>query len=174
MTVFESRTMRHCRPLPNAARLRELLQYDPETGIIRWRARANKIAGCRFDNGYINIGIDGEIYGAHRVAWAIMEGTNPSGEIDHINGDPSDNRFCNLRLATSAQNNQNRRLSSRNKTGVKGVFWVTRHRKYRAVVGIHGQYKILGYFVDLKEAAEVVAAARMQMHGEFANSGSGV
>src|ERR1039458_1304193 len=95
------------RPLPSQSRLRELLNYNPETGSLVWRISTNNQVkpgddfGCN-DRGVRRIGnIDGALYLAHRLIWRFMTGDDPRCEIDHENTDGSDNRWSNLRLATS-------------------------------------------------------------------------
>ena len=163
--------MRRYVRLPQLRRLKQLFRYDPQTGALL-SLQAGSEVGYVNNIGYRQIYIDGRIYSVHRLVWKLVHGAAPRGEIDHINGNPSDNRLVNLRLASSSENNRNRKLSARNKTGVKGVFWVTKARRYRAVVGHNRQYHILGHFVDFDEAVAVADAARKQLHGEFANRGT--
>ena len=111
-----------------AERLREVLDYGPDTGVFTWKIRTNSrvkvgdVAGALRPDGYIQISIDGRLHRAHRLAWLYVTGESPPDQIDHINGVRDDNRIANLRLATSAENKQNlRRAKSRNKTGFLGV-----------------------------------------------------
>lgn len=99
-----------------------------------------------------------------------MSGKYPAVEVDHINGDGADNRACNLRLATSAQNNQNRRISSRNKSGAKGVFRVKAGKPWRVSVCVNKKYHIT-QFDDFDEAVRHANALRARLHAEFANDG---
>src|ERR1043166_2099295 len=115
------------RPRLAPAGLRELLRYDAETGEFRWEkrmsrsVRAGDVAGVTDRDGYRRITIAGRIYPAHRLAWLYMTGTWCSVLVDHRDGDPSNNRWDNLRRATVSQNNANRRLHRNNKCGFKGV-----------------------------------------------------
>jgi len=138
---------------PTKERLRELLQYSPETGLFFWLQRK----GCRTGvalgsdngNGYLRITVDGRSNYAHRLAWIYMHGAIPLGQIDHINGIRSDNRIANLRPATPAQNVANRHGAQANsKSGVIGVSWHKRAGKWQA----HRGRRYLGLF-DTKEAA---------------------
>ena len=107
-------------------KLKQLLHYDLDTGIFIWRETrgcrcAGDIAGRGQKSIYREIRIDKRLYKAHRLAWLYMTGEWPTKSIDHANGDPADNRFCNLRLATMAQNIANSKLSKANTIGLKGV-----------------------------------------------------
>lgn len=110
--------------------LRELFDYNPETG--RWtnntnrgtRARVGQPAGSLRKDGYVRIMINGYKYYAHRLAWAYVYGDYPEGEqpyIDHINGNPSDNRIINLKASSDGENMKNKKIRSSNTSGVNGV-----------------------------------------------------
>jgi hypothetical protein len=152
--------------------LKRAFRYDPVTGILYRRLkRSEKPCGCRFSTGHLQVSVAGRMAGVHRIAWALTHGEYPAVEIDHINGDGADNRLENLRLATSAENNRNRRLSSRNRTGVKGVFRVKRGKPWRVAIGYgQGKYYIT-QFDDFDEATAHAAAMRSRLHAEFANDG---
>jgi len=108
----------------------------------------------------------------HRVLWVLHNGGIPSGmEIDHINGDPSDNRIENLRLCGRSENCQNTKVRSDNSSGFKGVFWDKHSRSWRASVWKDKKKHDLGRFGFLSEAAMVAAKARAEIHGKFANQG---
>jgi hypothetical protein len=98
-----------------AERLRELLHYDPDTGVFTWlrvkgrRVRVGALSGKANGGGYFQIGVDGRIYYAHRLAWLYVHGEWPVASIDHVNCDRCDNRLANLRPATKAQNAANAR-----------------------------------------------------------------
>ena len=176
--------------------LRECLDYDPETGVFTWKERprehfkaekgwkltntqrAGKLAGSFTSHGYWRItftrGGKSVIHiRAHRVAWAIMYGVWPEGDIDHINGLITDNRLCNLREATRSENARNMKLHQRNTSGVKGVSWHNSTRKWAAGLMHNGKHLHFGLFTHKSEAEEVVRVARMRIHGEFANHGDG-
>lgn len=98
-------------------RLQELLEYAPETGVFRWRVnrtsvRAGTMAGRLDSKGYRQISVDGQRYGAHRLAWLYMNGEWPKHEIDHVNGDRDDNRIANLRDVVRTINMRNKRRYS--------------------------------------------------------------
>lgn len=164
----------------DVSRLRELFSYDPASGILaRLTTRnAGKPCGTVFSTGHMNIYVDGKMVGVHRIAWALHYGEYPLLEVDHINGDGSDNRIRNLRLATSSQNNQNRRMSSRNRSGVKGVFQVKVHRGgdrryWRVSVGYGGGKYYITHFDCLGAAVKHSREMRLKLHKEFANMGGG-
>jgi hypothetical protein len=96
-------------------RLRELLDFEPNTGIMRWRVKPNRniivgaIAGNKTHAGYWRIKIDGRTYRRGRLAWFCVTGRWPLPEIDHINRKRDDDRICNLREATRSQNQANRK-----------------------------------------------------------------
>ena len=160
---------------PSIERLSELFTIDPETGLLSHKTPARKHAvgeeaGYLNSIGYRQVAFDGKIYSVHRIAWALYYGEQPKGEIDHINGDRSDNRKGNLRLATSAQNNQNRRLSARNKTGIKGVFRVKRGKPWRVAVGFgRGSYYIT-QFDCFGQAVKHANEIRSRLHRQFARA----
>jgi len=139
------------------ARLKELLNYDPETGIFTWRvnrrATQGSKAGARHPTqGYIAIKIDSVLYRAHRLAWLYVYGVWPPNDIDHINRVRDDNRLSNLRLATRAQNCQNRRIRSDNVTGTTGVCRYKKTQKWRAYIMIRKRQKELGVYDSLAAA----------------------
>jgi HNH endonuclease len=152
------------------------LQYEPETGIFRWsrdtqcgRARAGGEAGTVNSHGYRHIYVCGRRYYAHRLAWLFMHGRWPAATIDHINGDPLDNRIRNLREATHTQNIQNsRRKTTRNKAGLKGVS-LSRTR-WRATINVYGNRMSLGTFDNKEDAAAAYATAARKYFGEFART----
>src|SRR4029450_2313606 len=110
-----------------AERLRELLDYDPETGDFTWKVnrrcvRSGSVAGnVNCVDGYCYIGVDARRYHAHRLAWLYIKGAWPNDQIDHINGNKADNRFANLRQATHSQNQANGGRYSNNASGYNGV-----------------------------------------------------
>lgn len=155
-------------------RLKELLSYDAESGVFTWISsrgnyvKAGRIAGSiNPTHGYLGISVDGRVYRAHRLAWLYVHGRWPVDQIDHIDGDKLNNRIANLREATATQQQHNRGLSKRNKSGFKGVYWKRDVRKWHAQIRIAGRIKHLGDFTDLEDAAAAYAAEAAIHHGEF-------
>lgn len=150
-------------------RLKQVLWYDQESGVFRWRCSLNnktkawQIAGVKLPKGYIHIGIDKKMYLAHRLAWLYVHGQMPLHEIDHLNQTTSDNRICNLRLATRKQNSENRNVFLNNKTGCRGVSFHKASNKYRAQVRHSGKTIHLGLFKTIEEASQVARAKRLEL-----------
>jgi len=127
------------------ARLCEVLHYDPETGIFTWRvsrgrAKAGNPAGrVNQSTGYIEIGLDDALIGAHILAWFYMHGEWPPSLIDHENRIRSDNRFLNLRPCTYSQNRKNAKPNANNTSGHKGIIYDKRRNEWRACLKINGR-----------------------------------
>lgn len=149
-----------------ADRARELLTYDPETGVFAWRvsrpgAASGTVAGTRTGQGYIQLSIDGKRYRANRVAWLMTTGEWPEGVVDHRDGDRSNNRWANLRDTTQTVNAQNRRRSR----GSLGLLGVTRSRgRFQAQIKAEGRHLHLGRFDTAEEAQEAYLAAKRLLH----------
>lgn len=152
-------------------RLKELLSYDPLTGGFLWlRSRCGRVghhAGGQ--RPYSTIKIDGKSYLSHRLAWLYAHGSPPADkDIDHINGDPSDNRIANLRLASHSQNLANQKINKNNSTGFKGV--IPSRKRFRARIRINRTVINLGVF-DTPEAAHAEYFAKAQeLYGQFARA----
>lgn len=158
-------------PIATIERLHELLTYDPETGLFRWRvsvgqrARPGSLAGTKNRKSYCGIKIDRRIYPAHRIAWAFCFGVWPTGEIDHINGDRNDNRIANLRDVPKAVNVQNQRFaSSNNKSRFLGVSKVANHKAWYARIHANGRSIYLGSFNTPEQAHECYLEAKRNLH----------
>jgi len=158
--------------------VRSILEYDPETGVFKrkWRRDISKkintrcvgkLAGSYNEKGYLRISINDRRYYAHRLAWLIVYGEWPDDDIDHIDGDPNNNRIENLRIATRQENLRNSRLQKNNTTGITGVCWRKDVGKFVARIKIDGNYIHLGYFDTLAEAAAARHAAEIEHFGEF-------
>jgi hypothetical protein len=150
-----------------AARLREVLHYDPETGVFTWlkayqRRLVGQQAGRLNDDGYIRITVDGIEHSAHRLAWLYVHGEWPSVLIDHHNGRRSENRLSNLREADRYINAQNER--SHRKTNVSGFLGVRFSKgRWRSDITIDGKPTFIGRF-DTPEAAHEAYVAAKRMH----------
>lgn len=151
--------------------IKELFNYDPETGILRWiGSRSNRvkyldIAGTIGKSGYLMVGILDKRYQVHRVIWFYMYGKWPDGDIDHINGIKTDNRIENLRDVTRSVNKQNiKRANLNNKYKLLGVFWHKASKKYLAKIMLNGNSKHLGLFDCPQAAHEAYLQAKRELH----------
>ena len=154
-----------------AARLRELFDYNPETGILVRKANSRRtdligkpVLGKPMVDGHLQVAVDGKRYLAHRLAWLHFYGRWPDAVIDHINGNPADNRIANLRDVSQAVNSQNRNgAQSNNKVGALGVNKIP--SGYRARIKPRGAKAInLGVFRTLEEAQEAYRYAKQLVH----------
>lgn len=156
--------------------LRERLHYDPETGVFtrrvadgksRWKA--GQVAGSASKHlGYVEIGVLGKSFWAHRLVWLHVHGCWPAAgmHIDHINGVKSDNRLANLRLVTEAVNRRNRVKPQKHGTsGYLGVYWHKVNRTWIAQITYAGTVNYIGSFETAKAASDAYFAAKAQHHG---------
>lgn len=173
--------------LPKPEDLRTLLDYDPETGVFVWRARTEDMftdgtysatrrcaswnSRCAGREALAYVGSHGYRCGAignvpvlaHRAAWAYVYGGWPSQNLDHINGNPLDNRICNLRIAPQSINIKNCHLSSSNTSGHAGVSWRSDRNKWKARIMVDYREIALGHF----EAFDDAVAARKQAEKQY-------
>jgi hypothetical protein len=151
-------------------RLKELLKYDPETGIFTWLKRAPETfkttraasiwnahfagepAGLSGSKYYSRICVDGKKLLAHRLAFLYMGGRFPISDVDHISGDKRDNRWRNLREATRAENQRNTKLRTDNKSGVHGVSYLTKKGRWRATIYNNSKQIFIGEFDNFDDA----------------------
>lgn len=163
------------------ARWKALLAYDPNTGALVWKPRgvafwdarnAGNEAGALCPNtGYRYLTLDGARRLAHRVVWALAHGHMPEGQIDHINGKRDDNRLCNLRDVTAAENRRNMAIGSANKSGVLGVSWdISRGVWIATIRDQGGRSRTIGRFSDLNRAKAARRAAERR-YGYHENHG---
>lgn len=147
-----------------ASAIREALAYDPDTGGLTWLKGQYKgdLAGCRTKDGYWQIRFDKQSYYAHRIVWLFHTGAWPSHQIDHCDGDRLNNRATNLRLATHAENAQNRVAYRTNKSGYLGVCKSGNH--YLAQIQVNGQHRVLGKRATPADAYELYLAAKSELH----------
>ena len=166
--------------------LRDALIYDPDTGLFRWLIRprnhfksqqafkawnsryAGNVAGTADRRGYTTIRIFGMHQSLHRLAYLFMIGIWPDKTIDHINREKTDNSWKNLRKATHSQQSINQPLSSRNKSGYRGVCWCPYKLKWNARIKLENKQTNLGYFASKLDAHAAYCEAAIRLHGEFA------
>lgn len=155
-----------------AKRLRELCAYDPATGAFTWRRSkgaapaGSPVGGKHRSKGYGDAVVDGERHATHRMIWLYAHGRWPKGEIDHINGDRSDNRLANLRDVSGAVNRQNQRAAtSKNlKSKLIGAHWNKRYRVWRSHIHAGGKPIYLGQFASAEEAHAAYVTAKRKLH----------
>lgn len=158
--------------------VRRVLRYCPENGDLVWNHRddmgwnwnrqwSGKVAGCLDGKGHWRIRIDSKHFAAHRIAWFLQTGQWPPEEIDHINNVKTDNRFCNLRLATRSQNATNMRAGASNTSLVRGVTFDKSRNQWSARLTINGKTHNLGRFDTKGEAATARMKAEELHCGEF-------
>lgn len=166
----------------------ECLNYISAVGRFVWKVRprnhfssdrgckgfntrlAGNTAGHHRKDNYVHIIIDNKAYKAHRLAWLLFHGAWPDGQIDHIDGDSSNNRIDNLRTATCSQNMCNKGRYSNNTSGCKGVSFVPSTKKWRARLQKEHKRRLVGEFNTFEEAAAACNTARTILHGEYARA----
>jgi len=163
--------------LPTQEEIHKYFIYIPETGVFLNRiTRSNQAkeghqSGCVDQTGYIYIYFKMTRLLAHRMAWMYMYGIEPDGQIDHINGDRTDNRIANLRVSTAHQNARNRGLSKNSSTGFKNISWNAERGSWEVSIKMNGKKAFFKRFKILQEAQRAAISAREELHGEFANHG---
>ena len=154
------------------AKLKEILEYNPETGEFRWKinqnsnAMAGAVAGSYDTNGYCRVRVFRKLHMVHRLAWLYMTGEWPERQIDHDNTVRSDNRWKNLRAATQAQNSQN--SGARTAPRLKGVTWNKKEQRWLVRIDSNGVRHNGGYHDALLDAAAAAISLRRRLHGDFA------
>ena len=153
-------------------RLKELLHYDPETGILTWlisprnNVPAGSVAGRIDKKGYVRIVYQKNLYQGHWLAWFFVHNKWPDNELDHINGNPTDNRIANLRDVTRKQNMENKKIYKTNKSGYSGVNWHTKKNRWVVRIGHYGKRISIGEFINLQDAiaARIKAENKLYTH----------
>lgn len=145
--------------------------YEPDTGVLTWKVRGpgrtvGKPVGRPLPSGYMQAKINGEMHYVHRIAWLYVNGAWPDHQIDHIDGDKTNNAINNLRDCTAAQNSA-RRKTVRRVAPARGVF--PHGKGFVARIHTGGKRHYLGYFKNLEEAKAAYAAKASKIHGEFAH-----
>lgn len=166
--------------------LRQLLSYCPDTGILTWKVRSqdlfgggknltwwnNKFSGKtagHFDkNGYVVISIFDRPYLGHRIAWAMYHGSWPEQYIDHVDGNPRNNKISNLREANFSENSRNYKKPKSNTCGFKGASFDASRNKWQARIRVNYKLIHLGRFDTAKEAHDAYMGAAEKYHGAFA------
>lgn len=180
MSETGTRNCRTPKELPETSYLRECLEYDAENGVLFWKPRprehfpddrsyknwtrrfaGKRVSDCKSAKGYLRIILCGGLHKQHRAIWKLVHGVEPI-YIDHINGDPGDNRLANLRSVPHAANMHNRRLHKGNKSGVPGVLWYPDRRLWAARIGLNGTHTHLGFYQHVEEAIAVRRAAERE------------
>jgi hypothetical protein len=148
-----------------------VLRYDRDTGIIYWairsgRSKPGNVAGTVKTDGYIQIRACGGQHYAHRIAWLFEHGKWPDGHIDHIDGDPTNNRISNLRDVSIGMNMENQRHAhvSNKSSGLLGVSFDKQTGRWMAKISVSNKTKNLGRFSDQNKAHEAYVAAKRQLH----------
>lgn len=154
-----------------AQRLRELLNYDPETGVFTNRVyrlggrKAGAVVGCKRKDGRVVIRIDGYLYFAHRLAWLHVYGEWPTHEVDHKSCVQGENSQSNLRDVPHATNMQNERRPRRNnKAGILGVYWNKELEKWGAQITVNYRNHQLGFFETPEQASAAYVSAKRLHH----------
>lgn len=152
-----------------AARLRELLHYDTDTGVFTWKVRAaphrpaGSLAGSRHWEGYLRIKIEEREYLAHRLAFLYMKGAWPRNQVDHMDGNRANNRWSNLRDVTPTANMQNIRVARPHSS--VGLLGVTRQKgRFVARIRVGSDRKYLGGFDTAEEAHAAYVEAKRRFH----------
>jgi len=153
--------------------LHDLFEY--RDGELFWKKtgkgrRLDLKAGNLRPDGRTDIYLQNKLYRSHRIIYMMFYGEMPE-EIDHIDGNPKNNKIENLRKVKHSENMQNVKLTKANTSGVKNVHWFKRDNTWQVQLRVNGLRKHIGYFDDFEFAALVATEARNKYHGEFANHG---
>ena len=147
--------------------------YNHETGILirinktTWNAKVGIPIGNLRKDGYLAVGFENKPILLHRAIWLIVYKKMPAFFIDHINGKKDDNRLCNLREATKAQNGRNQPVRKDNKLGIKGVHFDKSRGNYKAQATYNKKHFNLGRFEKAEDAAKAFNDFALKNHGEF-------
>jgi len=172
-------------PLPELAYLQACFAYEPQTGRVVWLRRPRehfptnrawnrwneiwpgKVAGTERGAPYRQVKLAGRNYTAHRVIWCLMTGIDPPEGVDHENRDKRDNRWDNLREATSTQNNANRKRLRSNTSGHQGVRWHAQSARWQVAIRINGTRRQVGSFVNFAKACQAYDREAAEAWGDF-------
>ena len=140
--------------------LKEILDYNHETGVFTWKVDRRKyvkkgnVAGSLHHTGYWDIRIKGSVYRAHRLAFLFMDGYLPENDVDHVDRNKLNNSWINLREVSRSCNMRNQKININNKSGVSGVSWYKRGKKWQSSIGIPKKQIHLGFFDNLIDAVK--------------------
>jgi hypothetical protein len=154
--------------------LKTHVHYNPETGVftrLTGNFKGRVIKNKPDLDGHIRIKVKHINYFSHRLAWLYMTGSFPKECIDHIDRNPANNVFSNLREATFKENSRNSKMFCTNTSGVKGVYWHKGKKRWYAHCRVNSKRHFVGLFKDIGEAEKAVNAFRELHHGEFASHG---
>lgn len=154
---------------PTQAQLKELYDYDPDTGFLFRKKRKVRQEYRAKAGSYIKVHLGDKWYCGHRIIWMMVYGHWPD-EIDHINGNRTDNRLCNLRNVTHHENTRNLCKSKNNTSGVTGVHWCAYHEKWAARIKVDYKLLYLGNFSNKEDAITARKAAEVK-YGFHQNHG---
>ncbi len=158
------------KELPTIEDLRKTLLYDPMTGEMIRYSNGKSAVGKPGKKGYCSVAVLGFRLSVHRCAYAMMTGEWPRHQVDHINGDKADNRWCNLRAATATDNARNQKRRYDNTSGTTGVYRHSNGRLWHARIHFEGQHISLGTH-ETKEAAIAARKAAEKVAGFHPNHG---
>jgi len=151
--------------------VRKAFRYDRDTGVLFWAesrgpVKAGCVAGNRMPEGHLQVGFNGASYLVHRIIWLYVYGEWPRHFIDHVDGNPQNNRIGNLRDVVRSINQQNQRKARRdnNSTGLLGAYYLKRTGRYFSSIGLAGKHIHLGYFATADEAHAAYVAAKRKIH----------
>lgn len=165
--------------VPDFQKALKYLEYVPETGDFLWKVdrgrvksgtKAGSVSVSRSGKRYIHIHVQGTYYVAHTLAFVVMVGEKPKYQVDHLNGDGCDNRWCNLRDVSQADNCKNRRRPRNNRSGSLGVRFNTGHRRWQAYINVNRKRVHLGFFLNKEDAVSRRKAAELE-YGFHPNHG---
>lgn len=157
--------------------VRRLFDYDPITGVLTWRIQSHITvkpgtpAGTLSAAGYLIVSIGGKKYRGHRLIWLHQFGRWPTKFIDHINGNPGDNRLANLRDVSCVASSANTRAHRDSASGLKGVFGGSDRKTWQAKIQVNHVRYCLGSYSTKEEAHEVYCLAADLLNGAYANHG---
>lgn len=158
-------------PTPPQKTLQGLFSYSPVVGDLFWLKgnwKGHPAGSHRGKHTYIRVAIAGKDYGAHRLIWTLVTGTDPGDlDVDHIDGDRHNNAWHNLRLATRSENLLNRGNQANNTSGHKGVDYHKARERWRARTTVGRRTHCLGYYTSFDEAVAAYQAAAERLHGPY-------